>query len=187
MGIGDRDIESDDRPEEEGIRILRGTVRFALSQLSSRNGSFEFEEIARLLARMTISRNILVATGPVQAGGDQGRDAETYMTDLPGQTCLLGRELGVTDADGVAIACTLQKTSVLNKFEHDISNVMSSGTPIHFVVAYCESNIPIGDRHKFQTHIQSEFGVHVEIFDGECLLDQLESEQCEFPKLRRAS
>ncbi len=53
-------------------------VRFQLAQLRSKNGHHDFEHVCRHLARATICPRILPATGPVQAGGDQGRDFESF-------------------------------------------------------------------------------------------------------------
>jgi hypothetical protein len=168
----DNDGEPDEH-SEDGVLVIRTQIRFALNQLSSDNGSFPFEALCRQLARMTIARNILPATGPVQAGGDQGRDAETYLTDLPGQVQRLGGSLGIHDGDGVAFACTLQQDRVLEKFGEDIANVMASGTPVRFVVAYCEANVPVGQRHGFQAAMREAHDVHVEIFDGTAIAELL--------------
>ncbi|MFA6072015.1 MAG: hypothetical protein WC810_25860, partial [Janthinobacterium sp.] len=53
---------------------LTTLIRFGIQQLSARNGQMEFEHICRQFARSRIHLNILPATGPVQSGGDQGRD-----------------------------------------------------------------------------------------------------------------
>ena len=55
-------------------------IRFAFEQLSERNAQHEWEHLCRHLARDRICSNILPATGPVQAGGDQGRDFGTFHT-----------------------------------------------------------------------------------------------------------
>jgi hypothetical protein len=155
------------------VLVLRAQIRFALHQLSPENGASKFERMCRFLARMTVTRNLLPATGPVQSGGDQGRDAETYQSDLPGQTQEIGRALGVHDGDGVAIACTLQQERVLAKFREDVASIMASGTPVRFVVAYCEANIAVGPRHRFQTEMAETHGIHVEVFDGEAITELL--------------
>ncbi len=60
-------------------------VRFQLAQLRSKNGHHDFEHVCRHLARATICPRILPATGPVQAGGDQG---ETLNPFEPRETLL---------------------------------------------------------------------------------------------------
>ena len=57
-------------------------IRFQLEQLSAKNAHHDFEHLCRHLARAKICGNIIPATGPVSAGGDQGRDFETFRTYL---------------------------------------------------------------------------------------------------------
>jgi hypothetical protein len=91
-----------------GLEETKSQIRFALFNLKASNGHHVFETLCRALARLTVSRNILPATGPVSAGGDQGRDFETYTTLLPGQVEEIGRRLGISSNDEVAFTCTLQ-------------------------------------------------------------------------------
>jgi hypothetical protein len=155
------------------VEEAKAEIRFALNQLSARNGQYEFESLARTLARATVTRNVLPATGPVSAGGDQGRDFETYRTELPGQTRALGRELGMRDGDGVGFACTLQQIGIDAKIAEDVEKVLGDGTAVDFILIYCEVNIPIGHRHSLQRGFRTEHDVHVEIFDGNAIADLL--------------
>jgi hypothetical protein len=59
-------------------------IRFGIQCLNDRNGHHEFEEAWRHFARLRITLNILPATGPVGAGGDQGRDFESFRTFIQG-------------------------------------------------------------------------------------------------------
>jgi hypothetical protein len=61
---------------------LRPYIRFQLTQLSAENAEHDFEHLTFDLARVRVASNLLPATGPVQAGGDQGRDFESYRTYL---------------------------------------------------------------------------------------------------------
>lgn len=152
---------------------VRTEIRFALSQMGSRDAHHEFEHLARDLARNTVTRNLLPATGPVSTSGDQGRDGETYESDLPAQVEALGRELGVADGDGVALACTLQQSSPLAKFKADIKKIVDEGSSVKWVVAYCEKNVPVGERHTFQAEMLKAHGLHVEVFDGNGIAELL--------------
>ncbi|MFK4211384.1 hypothetical protein [Streptomyces sp. NPDC030920] len=58
-------------------------IQFLLEQLAGRNEHHVFEQIVFQIALRRLSSNIVPATGPVSAGGDQGRDAESYYTNLP--------------------------------------------------------------------------------------------------------
>ena len=59
---------------------VEAQVRFALAQLPAQNAHHDFEHICRHLTQQFICSNVLPATGPVSAGGDQGRDFETFRT-----------------------------------------------------------------------------------------------------------
>jgi hypothetical protein len=56
-----------------GPSQLGRAIRFALSKLSSQNAHHEFEHLCRHIAKRRIASNVIPATGPVAAGGDQGR------------------------------------------------------------------------------------------------------------------
>jgi hypothetical protein len=66
-------------------------IRFQLEHLTARNEHHTFEEICYRIAKRRLSSNLLPATGPVSAGGDQGRDAETYYTRLPQEAVILAK------------------------------------------------------------------------------------------------
>jgi hypothetical protein len=61
---------------------IKTHIRFQLEQLSTKNAHHDFEHLCRNLTRARICSNIIPATGPVSAGGDQGRDFETFRTYL---------------------------------------------------------------------------------------------------------
>ena len=119
--------EQIEESEPAGILETRRQIRYELSQLSARNGHHEFEEMTRMLARNTVSRNILPATGPVSSGGDQGRDFETFRTNLPGQVLEIGEQIGIQNGDPVSFACTLQKEGIGSKILGDVARIMSEG------------------------------------------------------------
>lgn len=148
------------------VEQAKAEIRFALNQLTARNGQFEFETMTRMLARATVTRNVLIATGPVASGGDQGRDFETYRTDLAGQTQRLGRKIGMSDSDGVGFTCTLQQDDIGTKIRADVTKIMASGTAVTFILAYCEVNIPVARRLDLQEQVREAQDVHLEIFDG---------------------
>ena len=61
---------------------LRKFIRFQLEQMGAGNEAHRFEELAFELARARVASNVVRATGPVQSGGDQGRDFETFESYL---------------------------------------------------------------------------------------------------------
>ncbi|MGH8885412.1 MAG: hypothetical protein ACRDYX_09615 [Egibacteraceae bacterium] len=83
--------------------------------MRARNQHHRFEHLCRALACQRIMPNILPATGPVSAGGDQGRDFERFLTYLRGQVRDLGVFLGIADGDTVVFCCSLQVDDVPRK------------------------------------------------------------------------
>lgn len=164
---------ADDDVTGAGIRGTMAQIRFGLSQLAARNGQHEFEEMARFLARQTVCLNILPATGPVSAGGDQGRDFETFRTYVAGQVLPLGSSLGIVEGGGLAFACTLQSDNIDSKISSDVKKIVSQGTRVEHVVYYCEANVPVGRRHPLQAMARETYGVHLEIFDGTAIAELL--------------
>jgi hypothetical protein len=122
-------------------------IRFALGQLRARNGQHEFETLCRLFTQLRIASNVLPATGPVGAGGDQGRDFETFKTYLRdlggGSSTFVGRV-----ADGVLVgACTLQQDDIATKIRGDVAKILGSGPKPNDIMYFCEVNVPVGTRH----------------------------------------
>lgn len=147
-------------------------IRFALEQLSESNGQHDWEHLCRHLARERICSNILPATGPVQAGGDQGRDFETFRTYLAG-TRLTGRSfVGLVSDKPLAFACTLEKR-VEAKIRGDVATIMSSGTPIEGIFVFCTQDVPVARRHRLQEAARTRYAVRLEILDGAAISEQL--------------
>ncbi len=87
-------------------------IRFQLEHLTARNEHHTFEEICYRLAKRRLSSNLLLATGPVSAGGDQGRDAETYYTWLPQELPAAGGFVGRATTEPLVVACSVQKSGL---------------------------------------------------------------------------
>jgi hypothetical protein len=154
-------------------RELVKYLRFQLSELSAENGHHTFEHICREVARARIASNLLPATGPVSAGGDGGRDFETFRSYLP-------KELGEHNAfvarmseHSLAFACTLQKDQVGRKFAKDIATIVASGEKFDHIYAMCVANVTTGSRNKLRNKIRDAHGVELTVFDGQWLADQL--------------
>jgi tetratricopeptide (TPR) repeat protein len=149
-------------------------IRFALAELRARNGQFVFERLCRELARATITRNVLPATGPVGAGGDQGRDFETFPTSIPDQAGGLGAALGVRDGDSIVFSCTLQQRNIGAKILGDLARSVSEGPPARWFVAYCEVDIPVAARHRIERDARARHDdVRMVVFDGNAIAEQL--------------
>ena len=136
---------------------LIAQIRFALEQLSERNAQHEWEHLSRHLARERVCANILPATGPVQAGGDQGRDFETFRTYLQSSPLKERSFVGLVSDRPLAFACTLEK-SVGSKVRRDVATIMSSGTPISGIYFFASRGLPIAKRHELQGWCRETYG-----------------------------
>ena len=150
-------------------------IRYALSQLRSRNGHHEFEHLCRELARVRITPNILPATGPVSAGGDQGRDFETFRTCI--QERLPDTFLAAEGDLRIVFACTLQRENLATKIRNDLGAIAGSG-PVDRVYFFCEQDIPVARRHQLCDWARETYGADVEIIDGQALSELLAAEDC---------
>lgn len=148
-------------------------LQFQLSELAGSNAHHVFEEICVRVARRRISANILLATGPVSAGGDQARDGESYFTRLPTELPGAGGFAAEASSDPVAVACTLQKSALDAKFKLDAATICGSGQPVAHIAFFCVQSVPVAKQHAWQQHARDEHGVSADIFDGPrlaCLL-----------------
>lgn len=126
-------------------------IEFQLANLSARNQHHRFEQLCVELARRRIAANIRLATGPVGAGGDGGRDGESFETDLPYEaaTWFSVRATAVT----TIIACST-RVDFAAKIRSDIRKIGSStGVPSPIVFLSTQS-IPFG----ISTALQHELG-----------------------------
>jgi len=161
---------------EDFIQISK-RIRFELEQLSVQNQHHEFEQMCRHIARLRICSNILPATGPVSAGGDQGRDFETFRTYLQQSPISHSSFVGLISECPIAFACTLtRKEKVKRKIKNDIKTITSSGTKVTSIHYFCTSDIAISNRHKLQEWAKNQFNVHLEIHDGQAISEYLASQ-----------
>jgi hypothetical protein len=148
---------------------LRAFVRFSLSQLRSRNEHHRFEHLCAALARQRITPNIVVGTGPVSAGGDQGRDFETFRGYTRGHVRDLGVDLGISDSDTIAFCCSVGQTDVRGKIRSDVAAAVSDGSKIDVVVCFMEQDIPTAVRHQLASEAAARHSVHLEVIDGQTI------------------
>ena len=146
-------------------------IRFQLEHLTARNEHHTFEEICYRIAKRRLSSNLLPATGPVSAGGDQGRDAETYHTELSGQSA------GVFDSGAASqplvMACSVQKGKLEAKVRADVDAICGRGEPVETVAFFTVQDVPVAVRHRMQDAARREHGVTLQVFDGQAISHML--------------
>jgi len=142
-------------------------IRFQLEHLTARNEHHIFEEICYRIAKQRLSSNLLWATGPVSAGGDQGRDAETYYTRLPQDLFGGSGHPGRAATEPLVVACSVQRDGLEAKVRADVKAICGQGGTVRAVAFFAVQEIPVGVRHRLQNQVRETYGVTLEIFDGE--------------------
>ena len=148
-------------------------IRFALTLLPDHNAHHEFEHICRYLSQQFICSNVLPATGPVSAGGDQGRDFETFRTYLSEELGSHGAFLGLVSEGTVAFICTTQANGLLSKLGTDIEKVCASGHPVHEIRAFTLESVPVAKRHQLETETLESYEVRLVFHDAESIANLL--------------
>ncbi len=154
---------------------LIALIRFGIQQLSARNGQMDFEHICRFFARARIHINILPATGPVQSGGDQGRDFETFHSYLAQSSIANTSFLGLFSEQPVAFACSLEQdpTRKNGKIDSDVKTILGGGVPVERIYFFSGQDIAVAKRHKAQERILKERSVEIDIIDANALAEHL--------------
>lgn len=147
-------------------------IRFGLEQLSARNAHHDFEHLCRHLTRRRICSNVLPSTGPVSAGGDQGRDFETFRTYLESTPIAASTFLGLASTKLLAFACSLNK-AITPKIKSDVKTIQSSGNKVEGIHYFCAVDVTTAARHKLKDWAQEKYGVELEIHDGQSISELL--------------
>ncbi|VVJ19619.1 Uncharacterised protein [Amycolatopsis camponoti] len=148
-------------------------VRIAFGLLSGENGHHSFEDLCRQVAKRRIASNVLPATGPVSAGGDQGRDFETFRTYLAEELPFALGFLALASQDVVIFACTIQRDKLKAKFEGDIKAICTQGTRVDRIYIFAAAEVPVRLRHDLEVWAQDQYEVGLEIIDGLALAEFL--------------
>lgn len=151
---------------------LRKYIRFQLEQMSASNEHHRFEDLAFELSRLRIASNVVRATGPVQAGGDQGRDFETYRTYLRGSPIGSSSFVARASDETIVFACTLNK-AIEGKVKSDLATIFGSGDRPNAVTYLCAPDVPVAMRHKLQDHCQVQYAAKLTLLDGQTISDML--------------
>jgi hypothetical protein len=148
-------------------------IRFQLSELGARNAHHLFEELCFHLARARLYSNLLPATGPVSAGGDGGRDFETYPTQLTNDSSTGSSFLARAADQPIAFACTLQQQRLPLKVRADVRKCAESTPPFQRMYFLATANLPVAERHKLEAEASAKHGVELTILDGQALTSML--------------
>ena len=151
---------------------IASVIRFHLGQMKVNNAHHDFEHLCRQLARLRVYSNVIPATGPVSAGGDGGRDFETYRMalswPLADRSNFAARSSGMR---AVAFACSLDG-QIESKIRSDVRSILAKGA-VDEVVVFCEADLAVAKRHALQRWSKTEYDLELQIFDGQAVSELL--------------
>lgn len=151
----------------EPIPQAESYIGWRLADLSERNEHHAFEDIATRIARKRISANILVATGPVAAGGDQGRDAESYTTRIPDELPHSAGFSASASTSPVVVACTVQRNGLKQKVLDDVASICrDDAAEVDLIAFFSVHPIPEAAVHELQQTVRDQHDVKLEVFSG---------------------
>ncbi|WP_426724917.1 hypothetical protein [Curtobacterium flaccumfaciens] len=147
-------------------------IKYRLSSLRDLNEHHTFESICTDLARHRIIRNIRPASGPVSAKGDQGKDAESYWTELHEG---LSAQSGLADRTSapVALACSTQTDNIKGKVRHDVATILQHDAAARRVVFFSTGSIPAGWRHELEKWAARTHQIVLDLWDLHAIAKEL--------------
>ena len=154
---------------------LATQIRFHLESLGESNAHHPFEQLCLGLTRRRIASNVMPATGPAAAGGDDGRDGESYWStiasELPGTSLFTAL---ATDED-VVLAVTAQRDDIPSKIRNDLTKICTDSAPVNRVVYFTVTPVATSKRHELQKHARETYSVALDIWDAQAIACELAS------------
>ncbi|WP_433651579.1 NACHT domain-containing protein [Micromonospora zamorensis] len=143
---------------------VQRVVKTALNDLGSTNGHHTFEQLCVAMAQKVISQRIVLATGPVSSGGDQGRDAETLWTEAGA-----GQQ--------IVLVCTTQRSDLKAKIKKDVATACARGPVVNRVVACTTADVSQDVQHYLEDWAHETYSVNLQVWDGGKIAAQLAAEE----------
>lgn len=150
----------------------RKEIRTQLSRLRTENAHHEFEKLCLHLTSIRIAANVRPATGPVAAGGDQGRDFETFPSHLRRDPSSALPFLRLVTDDSIAFACTMQQARLGEKIQADVAKIVK-GAPVDAIHYFSEAPVPKAQQHELEAWAKSAHGLTLTIHDGDGIATML--------------
>jgi len=154
---------------------IASQIRFSLESLRETNAHHPFEQLCLGLTRRRLVSNVIPATGPVSAGGDGGRDAESFWSvlakELPDTSCFTA----LATEEAVVLAVTAQRDNVPSKIRSDLSKICGNGEPVDRVIYFTITPVDTAKRHELQAHAREEHSIGLEIWDAQAISNELAS------------
>jgi hypothetical protein len=152
-------------------------IQYRLAMMGEENAHHRFEDLCFRLAKATVASHLLPPTGPVSAGGDQGRDFESFRLDGAGGNVTRIFATAISTADTIVFACTTQKGSdaeLARKIKHDVATATTRDPKPTVVYFYAASlTLAPAARHGLQDWAKREHGLSLEVIDQRAIAELL--------------
>ncbi len=108
------------------------------------------------------------------AGGDQGRDFETFRIYLNSTSIANSTFVGLASTKLIAFACSLEDKKRINrKIKSDLRTITASGSTVEGIHYFASADIPVAARHKLQVWARTTHQLSLEIYDGNAIAELL--------------
>lgn len=157
-------------------------VQYRLGMMGEENAHHRFEELCFRLAKATVASNLMPPSGPVSAGGDQGRDFESFRVEGAGGNVTHFFAASISADDTVVFACTTQRGSDADlraKIRSDVATACSR-EPRPTVVYFYASSVTLAPaaRHRAQDDARADHGIRLEVVDQRAIAELLTDPPC---------
>jgi|GEM_PF-7011674 len=157
-------------------------VQYRLGMMGEENAHHRFEELCFRVAKATVASNLMPPAGPVSAGGDQGRDFESFRVEGAGGNATHFFAATVSADDTVVFACTTQRGSdaeLRGKIRTDMA-AATAREPKPTVIYFYAASVTLAPaaRHKAQDQALADHDVRLEIVDQRALAELLTDPPC---------
>lgn len=142
---------------------LTKQIRFHLESLGESNDHHPFEQLWLGLTRRRIASNVMPATGPVSAGGDNGRDGETYWSMIASELPCTSLFTALATDENVVLAVTTQREDIPPKVRRDLAKICTNSAPVDRVIYFTVAPVKTSKRHELQKHARDTYSVALDI------------------------
>ncbi|MCC9177673.1 hypothetical protein [Arthrobacter sp. zg-Y750] len=154
---------------------LATQIRFHLESIGENNAHHAFELLCLGLTRRRIVSNVIPATGPVSAGGDGGRDAESFWSIVARELPNTSLFTSLATEYAVVLAVTAQRENIPTKIKSDLAKIGGKGEPVDRVIYFTIRPVDTAKRHELQEHARSEYSMALDIWDAQAIANELAS------------
>ncbi len=116
------------------------------------------------------------ATGPVAAGGDDGRDGESYWSIIASELSGTSQFSALATDENVVLAVTTQRDEIPSKIRSDLGKICMDSAPVDRVIYFTVAPVNISKRHEIQKHARETYSVVLDIWDAQAIADELASQ-----------